>query len=318
MSIDLDFDSGQQALAEAVGRFCAARWSDSDARQAGAEDEPQLSRALWSELAELGVLAAGAPGGEGGALEVCAAMEALGHAVFPGPLVASFLAQQVLPEDEARCVGAGDCLVALGKPPLLPWAADADLFLECAEGQIFRAEPRGPVIPQASLGGEAWGRLELVRGPALPGGQRALALGVIAGAAYLVAAANRLIEDAAAYATRRQQFGRTIGEFQAVAHPLADASMGLAAARLLTRAAACAFETDSPGSLQRRTAIARHSAHRAALDAVQTGHQVFGAVGITLEGPAFFITRRIRGLAAQLPRTPDSGDLLGAILGGAR
>ena len=135
---------------------------------------------------------------------------------------------------------------------------------------------------------------------------------------YLAAAANRLIEDAAAYATRRQQFGRTIGEFQAVAHPLADASMGLAAARLLTRAAACAFETDSPGSLQRRTAITRHSAHRAALDAVQTGHQVFGAVGITLEGPAFFITRRIRGLAAQLPRTPDSGDLLGAILGGAR
>jgi alkylation response protein AidB-like acyl-CoA dehydrogenase len=94
--------------------------------------------------------------------------------------------------------------------------------------------------------------------------------------------------------------------------------MALAAARMLTRAAACAFETDSPGSLQRRTAIARHSAHRAALDAVQTGHQVFGAVGITLEGPAFFITRRIRGLAAQLFPTVDPGDALGATHGRAR
>ena len=42
------------------------------------------------------------------------------------------------------------------------------------------------------------------------------------------------------------------------------------------------------------------------------------AVGITLEGPAFFITRRIRGLAAQLPRTTDPGDGLGATHGRAR
>ena len=306
MSIDLDFDSGQQALGDAVEGFCAQSWTTADARKAGAESEPAFPRAMWRELAEMGVLAAGAPGGEGGALEVCAVMEALGKAIFPGPLAATYLAQQVLPRPEAQRVGTGECLVSLGAPPLLPWATEADLFLEHAEGSLHRGEPKSPVRPQASLGGEAWGRVELHRGPALPDAERGLALGAIARAAYLAAAGDRLIEDAAAYASSRQQFGRTLGEFQAVAHPLADAHMRLAAARTLTRAAACGFESGTPGELRPRAALAQFSATRAALEAVHAGHQVFGAVGITRDGPAFYISRRIRSLASQIPRPSEA------------
>jgi hypothetical protein len=32
---------------------------------------------------------------------------------------------------------------------------------------------------------------------------------------------------------------------------------------------------------------------------VHTGHQVFGAVGITVEGPAFHVSRRIRQMASR-------------------
>ena len=40
------------------------------------------------------------------------------------------------------------------------------------------------------------------------------------------------------------------------------------------------------------------SAFSSALDAVHVCHQVFGAIGITLEGPAFHVSRRIRQLAS--------------------
>ena len=297
MSLDLDFDPGQQALGDAVRQFCADHWSDADARAPGSG----FSRERWRGLADLGVLGAGAPGEESGALEVCAVMEALGHAVFPGPLAASYLAQQVLPGDEGAGVAAGETVVAVGSPPLVPWAVEADLFLELEEDTLFRAQAAAGVQAEDSPGGEAWGRVELQRGERLPGAAQGLALGEIARAAYLTAAGRRLLGDAAEHALRRRQFGRPIGEFQAVAHPLADAHMRLEAARALTRAAACAFDKGEPRAFRHRAASARLSSTRAALDAVHVGHQVFGAVGITLEGPAHPISRRIRSLAVQSP-----------------
>src|SRR5262249_48324119 len=56
--------------------------------------------------------------------------------------------------------------------------------------------------------------------------------------AYLAAAGRRLVEDAAAHARTRRQFGRPIADFQAVAHPLADAAIQLDAAATLSRVAA--------------------------------------------------------------------------------
>ena len=44
---------------------------------------------------------------------------------------------------------------------------------------------------------------------------------------------------------------------------------------------------------------AKLSANAAALRAAHVCHQVFGANGITLEGPVFHVSRRIRQLASQ-------------------
>lgn len=297
MSVDLDFDPGQRALADAVSQFCAQRWTDADARAQG----PDFTRARWSELAELGVLAVGSPGEDGGAVEICAVMEALGRVAFPGPLVASFVAQQVLPRDEATALAAGKQVPAVGEPPLMAWADEADLFLAWQGGALCRARPRGPVRAEASLGDEAWGRVQLDVGEALPGAQRGLVVGELAQAAYLAAAGGRLVAAAAEHAASRRQFGRTLGEFQAVAHPLADAHIRLEAARMLARAAACSLDKKAPEIALERSALALGSATGAALEAVAVSHQVFGAVGITLEGPIFPITRRIRSLASQNP-----------------
>ena len=46
---------------------------------------------------------------------------------------------------------------------------------------------------------------------------------------------------------------------------------------------------------------ARVSASRAALQSAFACHQVYAGIGITLEGPAFHISRRIRQLVSQPP-----------------
>jgi len=296
LSIDLELDDAQSAIHHSVSRLCAERCPETLVREGGLPPE------LWRALADVGVLALGTPEGAGGACEMVAALEALGTALFPGPLPATFFATQVLPADERARVAAGAALVSLGAPPLMPWAPQAQVFVIVAGERAWRATPASEVVPVDTLGGERWGRVELERGDALEPAGRARALHDTALAAYTAAAGRRLLDAAAEHARTRVQFGRAIGEFQAVAHPLADASMRLDAARTLARAAAFAFDRDPGGDDVRADAAAAWlSARGAALEAAHVAHQVFGALGITLEGPAFHVSRRIRQLASQPP-----------------
>jgi alkylation response protein AidB-like acyl-CoA dehydrogenase len=296
VSLDLAFDPAQAAIADALGQFCADRApADAVKAQAG-----QFPAELWRMLAEQGVLALAAPDGEGGAVELVAALEPLGRAVFPGPIFSTVLAAQVLPEKQRAQVMSGEALVAVADGPLVPWAPVADLFVELEGDDAHLARPRGPVEPLATLGGEPWGRVALERVRPLGDARRALALHDLALAAYLSAAGRRLVEDAADHARTRKQFGAAIGEFQAVALPLADSHLRLGACETLARAAACCFDGGDERSAE-FAAAARVSASSAAREAAFTAHQVFGAIGITLEGPAFHVSRRIQQLAAQPP-----------------
>jgi len=305
LSLDLALDDSQQAIADAVAKFCAERCPEAVVR----ESAGTLPRALWRELAELGVLALATPEGDGGACELVAALESLGAAVFPGPLAATFLATQVLGEKERARVAQGEWVVSLGTPPLLPFAPVADCFLALDGARVFRAQPRSAIVPVETLGGEPWGRVELALGEPLAAGARAFALHDTALSAYAAAAGGALVRTTAAHARTRQQFGRAIGEFQAVAHPLADAHVRLEAAATLARIAAHAWDADA-ADLRARAAAARLSATRAALEAAHTCHQLFGAQGITLEGPVFHVSRRIRQLASQPPSSDGARDAL--------
>ncbi|MDJ0868091.1 MAG: acyl-CoA dehydrogenase [Myxococcota bacterium] len=300
MSVDLALDDGQQAIADAVATFCR----DHCTEDAVKESTDAFPTALWRGLAELGVLGLATPEGDGGALEVAAAMETLGRAAHPGPLAATFFATQLLPDAERRAVAAGQQVVAVGAPPLLPWAAVADLFVEVAEDGAWLARPRGAALRVETLGGEPWGRVELERETALGDTARAAALWDAATAAYLAGAGQRLVDAAAEHARTRKQFGRAIGEFQAVAHPLAECAMDLSASEALARCAAYRIDAgaDDAGA---SAAAARLSASRSALAAAHTAHQAFGALGITLEGPVFHVSRRIRQLASA-PPAPDA------------
>lgn len=296
MSLDLEFDDAQRAIADAIGKFCHDQCTDEAVKAAVGE----LPSELWRGLAQLGVLALATPEGDGEALELCAALEALGQAAFPGPLAATFFATQLLPEKERAAVASGAAVVSVGEPPLMPWAPKADLFVELSGERAYLSEPLGEIEPVQTLGGEPWGRVKLTRRTELGDVARGRALSNVALASYLAAAGRRLVDDASEHARTRRQFGRPIGEFQAVAHPLADCAIRLAAASTLARVAA--FRLDrGHAEAQVTAAAARLSATAASLAAVYTCHQVFGAVGIALEGPVFHVSRRVRQLASPAP-----------------
>ncbi len=77
--------------------------------------------------------------------------------------------------------------------------------------------------------------------------------------------------------------------------------MRLAASQTLARAAACHLHREGEEKAAAPAAAARLSASRAAVEAAHTCYQLFGAIGITLEGPVFHVARRIRQLASQPP-----------------
>jgi hypothetical protein len=313
VSLDLAFDDAQQAIHDAANQLCRDHCGDAALKAASGS----FPSGPWKAIAELGVLALATPDGEGGACELVAAVEALGRAVFPGPLAESFCAAQLLPPREREAVTRGAAVVSLGSPPLLAWAPAAQIFVEIEGERAFLARPRGAVEPVETLGGEPWGRVRLERTAPLGDARRALSLRDLALAAYLAAAGTRLIEDAAEHARTRRQFGRAIGEFQAVAHPLADAWVKLGGAATLARAAAFRFDR-AGGAVPAPEAMAaagaaRLSAARAAVGAAHVAHQVFGAIGITLEGPVFHVSRRIRQLASDPVRdAPARAALLAA------
>lgn len=302
----LEFDADRAAVRDAVATFCADRCRAEYVRENGGRFDPTR----WRELAELGVLGLGSPEGEGGARELAAACEALGAAVFPGPVVESFTAAALLPSPQLERLVAGDAIAGIGAPPLFSFAPDATWLLALGPDGIRPAERVGPVEAVTTLAGEVWGRVEVDLSEPHRDSTLALANGRCAGASYLVGAASALTLAAVEHARTRRQFGRPVGEFQGVAHPLVTAWTNLEAAGLLVREAAA--ELDAPGGDGPVLAGAAWlSARSAALAAAAQAHQTFGAIGITLEGPAFAATRRIRQLCSLPLAQRALGDLEG-------
>jgi alkylation response protein AidB-like acyl-CoA dehydrogenase len=77
--------------------------------------------------------------------------------------------------------------------------------------------------------------------------------------------------------------------------------MRLQAAATIAREAAWRIDRGEHAHARGAAARARLSAGAAGLEAAYVSHQIFGAIGITLEGPAYHVSRRIRQLASQPP-----------------
>jgi alkylation response protein AidB-like acyl-CoA dehydrogenase len=229
-------------------------------------------------------------------------MEQLGRSGFPGPLAETFLAGQLLPAPERDRVLAGEALVAVaGDSTRVPWAPLADLFVKLEpDGFAYRAVPASPIRSLEMLGSQPWGELELDASDRLGPAQPAIALSDIARAAYLAGIAATLVESTAEYVRHRRQFGRSLGEFQAVAHPLADCHARAVAARDATLLAAHIYDSGRP-EVSPPAAAARLSATEAVTRASYTCHQAMGGMGFVEGTLLSVLTREARVLTLAPP-----------------
>ena len=109
-------------------------------------------------------------------------------------------------------------------------------------------------------------------------------------AALMSGALERVLELSLEYAKTRKQFGRPIGNFQAIQHSLALLAGQVAAALRATDAAIGALDTPR---FAVQVAVAKSRVGEAAGIASEISHQVHGAMGFTHEHQLHHFTRRL-------------------------
>jgi hypothetical protein len=181
-------------------------------------------------------------------------------------------------------------------PPHLPYAADVDaaeLVLAVDADTLRLAVPTGVTLstvdPNRRLFPTEPGTA-LASGPAVRrAGALAFEAGALATAAQLLGAGRAMLELTTDYAKQRTQFGRPIGQFQAVKHQLADALVALELARPLLYGAAITLHG-------RDISAAKVAATTAADRAATAALQVHGAIGYTREYDLSRWLTRVRAL----------------------
>ena len=287
--------TGEQAgFAQALGDMLAKADTVAAARAwAVGDTAPGLS--LWKRLADQGVTALVVPeesGGLGGSLvDLVVAHEVLGHHLAVGPFIESsaYLAS-ALSGDALEAV-AGGAVATVAIPPHVPFALDGDtaehVYVVGPDGLVAATvnEVRPSVDTTRRLAAVTASADSLVAEP--PTLEGAFDVAVLACAAQLLGAGERVLADTVAYAKQRRQFGREIGSYQAIKHQLADVRIALDFARPLVLGAALG---DVP------VEAAKLAAGDAAYLASRIGLQVHGAIGYTAEFDLSLWLTRIRAL----------------------
>ena len=260
--------------------------------------------ASWSKFAELGwtgVSIAEEHGGVGlSFVEEAVLFEELGRALHHGPYFSTIaLALPALPADLVADVAAGSSSWTLALGPLVPdldtaqrvavAGGDGIYELEDAERELFATidstRPLGVV-----RGGETTRRLadSTVLAEIEARSLTALAL-------EACGVARKALEYAIEYASSREQFGRRIGTYQAVSHPLATSFTRLELSRSLALWAAWCVSTEDPQA-GLAAAAAKASAAESAVAVCEASIQALGGVGFTWEHELHRLYKRALGI----------------------
>jgi alkylation response protein AidB-like acyl-CoA dehydrogenase len=272
-----------------------------------ADGQPEEGLRLWRRLAELGVTGLLASGHQGGLdadeADLVVAFEALGRHAVPGPWVESAAFAPVLLRgtraDGLTTVVAGETLCTVSLADVVPYALDADVATHrfVLHGTTLRTGTPGAlrrsVDPARRLFALEPGE-EVLRTDERTAA-RAFDTAVLACAAQLLGAGERLLHESVAYAKARRQFGRAIGEYQALKHALADVRVALDFARPLVYVAALSLR-GAPADATRDASAAKVAAGDAAYAAARTALQVHGAIGYTAEHDLGLWVTKVRAL----------------------
>ncbi|GAA2764790.1 hypothetical protein GCM10010103_38310 [Streptomyces paradoxus] len=253
---------------------------------------PRLGRGLWRALGDLGFFALRVPEADGGVglglPEAVLVFEEAGRALLPGPLVATHLAAGAVPG-----AATGETVVAAVDGGLVEWLAAADVV----RGDSAGAVPLRSLDPLTPLHRVPAGRPASGTDP----------VAVLLTAAEQLGTATRVCELAAQHARAREQFGRPIGAFQAVAHLCAGILVRAETARAAVYAAAV---TADPADIAAARILADEAAVRGARDCLQ----VHGGMGFTWESEVHLHLKRAWVRAQRAGGVTESEEMLAAAL----
>ena len=128
--------------------------------------------------------------------------------------------------------------------------------------------------------------------------QQALALGAVAGSAYLIGLCEALFETTLDYLRTRRQFGRALGSFQALQHRAVDMYMHLRLCAAALDEAISAW--DHGGDTQLACARVRLRASDTATMVVRESIQLHGAIGYTEQCDVSLYVQRALVMGARL------------------
>jgi len=229
-----------------------------------------------AELRELGWLGVSVPEDRGGGglsfVDEAILFEEAGRALYAGPFLTTAVVLAALPEVD-------DNAWSLELDGLVPHLDAADMVLRedlstvAADGETLATVDESRPL----------GRLTAADATEVDDDFEPVRLRLLAAlAAEAVGVAQKALELGVAYVSDREQFGKKIGTYQAVSHPLADTYVETELARSLAYWAAwCVAEEDERTPVA--VASAKSFAAETAVAACERAIQVHGGIGFTWE-----------------------------------
>ncbi len=269
------------------------------------DSERGYDESLWQMLCEqVGVAALLVPeelGGAGGELaDAAVALEELGKALVPTPLLGTTLAEWALlsaddPDGETlEKLAEGSSVGAVVFDPGYVVNGDVADVVIATDGetltrwQSFTAEPATSMDPTRRLARVHAGETSpMGRDPGLAD------IAAILLAAEQIGAASRCLDLTVQYTKDRVQFGRPIGSFQALKHRMADLYVAVQSARAVVDEAVA---DPNPTS----AALARVAASEAFSTVAAEAVQLHGGIAITWESDIQLYFKRAHGSAQLL------------------
>ncbi len=262
------------------------------------------AEALWRSIEDSGFANAMLTESQGGAglglAEAFSLFELCGEYAVPAPLSETLLARGLLAQAQAS-IPPGSITLAQGQ-------LDSQGNLQCdsvrcgqvARWVLVRADQQCWLLPSALAHPSAavfaldanlrWSAQQLAQVDNVNSLHDTRTLQACIYAAQISGALNVVFQSTLQFANERQQFGRSIGKFQAIQHQLSVMSEHCFAAR-----AAAQIGCQTPGlELDRlKVAVAKARSSEAALEVAALSHSIHGAVGFTEELDLQLFTRRL-------------------------
>lgn len=314
----------QAALRAGIAEFCEGRLPLSTLLELC---RAPLDRALWSEIAELGVFSLRIPQAKGGLglgmAEGVLVFAELGSRLVPGPLVWSSLVASLLPGVEAGThVVTGLDRVRPSSDPILVEHLDGSDILMVLEADGVRTiatsdlkatpieTPLDPLTPihlvDALPTGEMIGDGTMSR--------QLRAEGALLTAALQLGIAEATLQHASEYALKREQFNRPIGSFQAIKHFLADMLTRREQASAAVYAAAATADGRGVDEPERAVAVAKLIAGEAAHKNARQCIQIYGGMGYVWEVVPHLYLKRELVLESVFGTMDECADLVAELL----